>query len=353
MKKGLLLVAMAAAMFSTQASAFQQITHKRIAQDAVAYMQANPSTTNYAQLEAWVSAAGMTITQFAEVIGQGAYDVDDFQDTYLCGAITGDCVYAPVFNAGSSLVNYTSYWHFQNHTRGSDSHGNDFGGYNYDLLTVWGDIDNMAATWLTGDYMDDGSGGMTGWWWSDDYQYNTYGITEANYRQGSYSSKSMYDDFEEMPFQPIDNLGQYWYSQFLAAPTAQTLGFVLHTTDLLQPHHVWTTSALNHSGWETWVADYYDSESLNDSAAVAQALNDFTPINVASDDIRPLLTQGGAIAYANGGIVLSSTDHSDRLQVAQVVIPHAIAMVVHVLNHAADRVGSTTSTSTGGKGKRK
>lgn len=332
---------LAAAVLSSPAQAFQQITHKRIAIDAVNYMKAHPTTTEYNRLKSWVNSAGYSVDQFAEVIGQGAYDVDDFQDTYLCGAVTGDCVYAPVFNAGASLVNYTSYWHFQNHTRGSDAHGNDLGGYNYDLLTVWGDIDNIAAAWLVGDYMDDGNGGMTGWcFWScaDDTEYNTYGVTEANYRQGSTSSKSMYDDFEEMPFQPIDNLGQYWYSQFLANPTAQTLGFVMHTTDLLQPHHVWTTSALNHSGWESWVADYYDSENLNNTALVDQALTDFTPLATASNDIRPLLTQGGAMAYSNGGIVLSSTDHSDRVQVAQVVIPHAIAMVVHVLNHAAVKV---------------
>ena len=349
MKQSLLAFATSAALLAAgQAQAFLQDTHKRIAKDAVAYMQANPTTTNYAQLEAAVTAAGYTMTQFAEVIGQGAYDVDDFQDTFLCGATTGDCVYAPVFNAGASLVNYTSYWHFQNHTRGSDVHGNDLGGYNYQLLTVWGDIDNLAATWLVGDYLDDGPGGMTGWFWSDDSVYNTYDITEGNYRQGGYSSKSMYDDFEEMPFQPIDNLGNYWYSQFVASPTAQTLGFVLHTTDLLQPHHVWTTSALNHSGWETWVSDYYDAENLGDFTAVTTALSNFSPIPSSSNDIRPLLTQGGAIAYSNGGIVLSSTDHGDRVQVGRVVIPNAIAMVVHILNHAADVMAANTGGNTGG-----
>ena len=74
-------------------------------------MKAHPTTTEYNRLKSWVNAAGYSMDQFAEVIGQGAYDVDDFQDTYLCGAVTGDCVYAPVFNAGASLVNYTSYWH--------------------------------------------------------------------------------------------------------------------------------------------------------------------------------------------------------------------------------------------------
>ncbi|MFZ5722274.1 MAG: phospholipase, partial [Pseudomonadota bacterium] len=116
-----------------------------------------------------------------------------------------------------------------------------------------------------------------------------------------------------------------------------TLGFVLHTTDLLQPHHTWTTSALNHSGWETWVNDYYYTEGLNDSALVTAALADFTPIAAGTTEIRPLLTQGGGYSYANGGIVLSSTAHTDRVVVGRKVVPHAIAMVVHILNHAANR----------------
>ena len=194
----------------------------------------------------------------------------------------------------------------------------------------------MAASWLYGDYLDDGKGGLSAWF-SDSTKYNTYGITEKNYRLGGYSTNSMYADFEKMPFQPIDNLGQYWFQQFLTTPTVQTLGFVMHTTDLLQPHHVWTTSSLNHAEWETWVNDYYYSEGLNDSAAVTTALNNLTPLSPTATDIRPLLTQGASVAYTQGGIVLSSTDHNDRKNVGKVVIPHAIAMVVRVLNRAAER----------------
>lgn len=322
---------------SLEASAWSQETHRRIAIDAVNYMKAHPDTTNYAKLLAGATRAGMTIDQFAAALGQGAYDVDDFADTYICGATTGDCQLAPVWGLGAGIVKYTSYWHFQNHTQGADVHGNDLGGYNYAKLTVWGDIDNMAATWLYGDYLDDGKGNLTGWFWADNSKYNAYDITEKNYRLGGYSTRSMYADFEKMPFQPIDNLGQYWFQQFLAAPTVQKLGFVLHTTDLLQPHHTWTTSALNHSGWESWVNDYYYTYNLNDPALVTAALNDFTPLSPTATDIRPLLTQGGAISYAQGGIVLSSTDDADRQRVARIMIPHAIAMAVHVLNRAAER----------------
>ncbi len=322
---------------ASEAAAWSQETHHRIVVDAVNYMQQNSSTTEYNRLASAATAAGYTIDQFAQVLGQGAYDVDDFEDTYLCGATTGSCQVAPVWGAGASIVKYTSYWHFQNHTQGGDAHGNDLGGYNYDKLTVWGAIDNMAGAWLYGDYLDDGKGGLKAWWWRDSSKYNSYDITEANYRHEGTSSRSMYEDFEDAPFQPIDNLGQYWYEQFLSQPTAQTLGFVLHTTDLLQPHHTWTTSDLNHSGWESWVNDYYYSENLNDFNKVRDALSDFTALADGTTDIRPLLTEGGAFSYSNGGIVLSSESHVDRVQVGEQTIPHAIAMVVHILNHAAKR----------------
>ncbi len=104
----------------------------------------------------------------------------------------------------------------------------------------------------------------------------------------------MYDDFEEMPFQPIDNLGQYWYQSYLQSGNPQVLGFVFHTTDLLQPHHTWTTSDLNHSSWESWVNDYYDQEQLNDLSLVTQAMQTFSPLDKNSQDVRPLLTQGGS-----------------------------------------------------------
>lgn len=326
-----------AILASAPAQAWQQETHRRIVLDAVAFMKANPSTTNYAKLAAGVARAGYTMDQFAQALGQGAYDVDDFADTFICGATTGNCQLAPVWGLGSGIAKYTSYWHFQNHTSGRDVHGNSFGGYNYAKLASPGDIDKLAATWLVGDYLDDGAGGLKGWF-GDSSKYNSFGVTEANYRFGGTSTAAQYADFETMPFQPIDNLGQYWWTQFLARPTAQSLGFVLHTTDLVQPHHSWGTSGKGHSGWEQWVGDYYDSEQLNDANLVRTALATFTPVAATATDIRPLLTQGGTFSYANGGMVLSSTDHADRRAVAKKMIPHSIAMVVHVLNRAAERL---------------
>jgi len=322
---------------SGSASAWYQDTHKQIVIDAVEYMEAHPDTTNFNKLNAAATGAGYTIEQFADILGQSAYDVDDFEDTFYCGAVTGVCEQYPIYDLGSSLGHYTSWWHFQNHSRGTDEHGNDFGGYNYKLLTVWGTLDNLIATWLWGSHMDDGKKGMTGWFGLEKTQYDTFGKTESNYRIGSSSSKSMYDDFEHSPFQPIDNLGQYWYNQFWDQPTAQTLGFVLHTTDMLQPHHAYVTIDLQHSPWEEWVLDFYTEENLNEEALITEALNDFTPLSADDHEVQAIITEGGAFSYANGGIVLESTDHNDRVQVAKQMIPHSIAMVIHILNHAADR----------------
>ena len=79
---------------SLPAMAFQQETHRRIAMDAVTFMKNNPDKTNFAKLQAGLAKAGITVDQFATAMGQGAYDVDDFADTYLCGATTGSALAA-------------------------------------------------------------------------------------------------------------------------------------------------------------------------------------------------------------------------------------------------------------------
>ena len=337
-----------------QAHAFTQDTHRQIVIDAVNYMKANPNTTNFAKLQAAANAAGYTAEQVGQMIGQGAYDVDDFEDTFLCGAITGDCVDAPVFGIGSFVATYTAWWHFQNHSQGQDAHGNDLGGYNNSLIPVYDTlIDGGLKTWLINDHLDDGPGGMTGtcfwafgWRCAEDSEFNSYGVTERNYRLDSYSTPGMYEDFQNTPYQPIDNLGQYWYNEFLKSPTFQTLGFSLHTTDLLQPHHVWVTSGKNHGGWEGWVQDNYFSENLNDFSRVDAAMSYYTPVSPNNPDIRSLFTAGGAFAYQVGGAVLHTTNHGTRVNVGQQVIPHAIAMVVHVLNHAAEQFAATDPADT-------
>lgn len=337
MKTRLTAAALLLATFAcAPAQAWHAETHRRIVLDAINYMKTHPGTTNYAILAAGVARAGYTMDEFAKVLAQSAIDPDDFADTFICGATTGNCQGAPLWGTIKAGA-YSSYWHFQNHTSGPDVHGNPWGGYNYSKNAVHGDIDNIAAAWLVNDHLDDGPGGMNGWF-GDGTKYNTYGITEANYRLGGYSTKAMYQDFQNMPFQPIDNLAQHFFQRFLTAPAVQTLGFALHSTDLLQPHHTWSTSGSNHTGWEEWAESYYYSEGLNNPDLVTTAMATFTPLAATQQDLRPLLRQGGSYSYANGGAVLSSTDHTVRRTVGRKMIPHAIAMVVHVLNRAALRL---------------
>jgi hypothetical protein len=332
-----LLAAAGACLFSFQASAFNQETHRRIVLDAVAFMRANPDTTNYRKLEAGVTRAGYTVDEFADVIAQAARDVDSFADTYICGAITGSCERAPLWGLGSSIARYTAFWHFEDHAHGTDVHGNPYGGYNAARVALIGDVDELAAAWLWNDYLDDGSGGMSGLL-GDGTQYDSFHRTEAHYRLQTASTPAMYADFQTTAFQPISNLGQYWFTQFLARPTAQTLGFALHTTDLLVPHHTWNTLGNYHSGFENWIEYYYDAEQLNDGSLVRLALQDFAPLRADEQDIRNLLHRAGDYSYENGLIALVSQDHAQRLAVARKVVPHATALVVLLLNRAAERI---------------
>ena len=291
-----------------QSQAFVGATHRQMVLDAVSYMSRHPDTTNYQRLAAAANAAGYSVSQFATVLADSARDVDNFHDTYICGAITGDCVRAPVYSLGDEWVNYSAWNHFQNHPAGPDVHGNDIGGYNYGKLHYVGTEDELAAGWMWNDHLDDGRGGMTGWcsWWScwEDSEYNSYGITQTRYALGGYMRKSQYEDF-------------------------------LHATDLLQPHHTWGPIGLGHSDWEGFVQDYY--QNYNSDSRVTWALGSYTPIPSGSTEIRPLLTEGGTLSYNIGGCVVGSESYSCRDAVAQWVVPHGIALVVHVLNHAADR----------------
>lgn len=319
------------------AKAFVPETHRRIVIDAVGYMRSHPDSTNYRKLVDGAAAAGYSIDEFTAAMAQGAYDVDFFTDTYLCGAITGDCVKAPLWGLGTAIARYTSFWHFQDHAHGPDAHGNPHGGYRYTRVGVEGDIDSLAAAWLWNDHLDDGRGGLQGMF-GDTSRYNSYGLTELHYRQGTTSRPSMYADYQDAPFQPIGNLGQYWFSVFLTQPTAQNIGFVLHTTDVAVPHHTWNTLGNLHSDWEDWVHAYYDREGLGAFERVEQALLNLTPLAPDAPDVRPLLHQAGHYTYARGTLVLSSTDHADRVRVGRDLVPHAIALAVRVLNRAAERL---------------
>ncbi|HEJ4952421.1 phospholipase [Pseudomonas aeruginosa] len=250
---------------ASQANAWSQPTHKNIVKDALAFMNSSYATEEMRQAyRFYVSAAGSE-AQAGEILGQAAFDVDDFKDTRLGGWWVG-YEHAPLWGAASGIVNYTSYWHFLNLARDGDSHGNPHGGYDYRYHKVDGgiaDVDWYAMVYL----------------YNRELKREDFDTTEAHYRQGTRSDwQEHYGDFQTAAFQPIDNLATYWFEQFRAAPSLQTIGYALHATgDVAQPHHVWITSANGHSSWEGWVDDHYASEKLNDPAAVANLVGRYDP----------------------------------------------------------------------------
>lgn len=255
-----------------------------------------------------------------------AFDVDDFKDTRLGGWWVG-YEHAPLWGAASGIVNYTSYWHFLNLARDGDSHGNPHGGYDYRYHKVDGgiaDVDWYAMVYL----------------YNRELKREDFDTTEAHYRQGTRSDwQEHYGDFQTAAFQPIDNLATYWFEQFRAAPSLQTIGYALHATgDVAQPHHVWITSANGHSSWEGWVDDHYASEKLNDPAAVANLVGRYDP----SKSIRDLLTQTGQVAYARPE-PLYDTSYETRLRVAKELIPESIALTVTVLTKGANSFDAQTA----------
>ena len=315
-----LAAGVALAVSAGSASAWTQPTHKNIVKDALAFMNSSYATADMKRAyQFYVSAAGSE-AKAGDILGQAAYDVDDFKDTRLGGWWVG-YERAPVYGLAASIVSYTSYWHFINMGRQGDSHGNDHGGYDYRYHKVDGtiaDVDWYAMVYLYNRGLKD-----------DDY--NT---TEANYRQGSRSNwKEHYDDFQAMAFQPIDNLANYWFEQFKRAPSLQTIGYSLHATgDVAQPHHTWITSANGHSSWEGWVEDNYAKEGFNNQAAVAAVVGSYN----AAKPLRDIITQTAQVAYQHPE-PLYDTSSTTRVRVAKKLIPESIASTVTVLTKGANQ----------------
>lgn len=314
-----LLAGIAGLCLAGQAAAWSQPTHKNIAKDALAFLNSPYATAEMQRAyRFYVDAAGSE-EKAGEILGQAAYDVDDFQDTHLGGWWVG-YEYAPLGDAAAKLVNYTSYWHFINMGRDGDVHGNDHGGYDYRYHKVDGgldDIDRYAMIYL----------------YNRELLKRDFDTTEAHYRQGSRSDwQAHYGDFQTTAFQPIDNLAQYWFDQFKAAPSLQTIGYVLHATgDVAQPHHAWVTSANGHTGWENWVDDRYARERFADPAAVANLIGAYD----TRQPLRDLLTQTARVAYQHPEALYDTSD-ATRMRLARELIPQSVALTAAVLTKAAN-----------------
>jgi len=299
-------------------------THKNIVVDAFFYMGSPYATADQKRAyDFFTKAAGGDPKKAADAIGQACYDTDRFKDVHLGMWWTGYWE-APVFGLAYNIVGYNAYHHFVTMSRGQDAHGNPHGGYNYQYRTPNGslgkgeffDIDKLAAVYL----------------WNQELKKSDYDTTEANYRQGSYSTYSQYGDFQTIPWQPSSNAGKYWFSQFLTQPTFQTVGYSLHfATDAAQPHHTNSTSANHHAGWEGWVEDNYYTQKFADFQKVQLAISKYNARDTVPNLIHTVATQ----AYSRPE-PLYSTDFETRNRVAKELIPEAMAVTVTILTKAVN-----------------
>ena len=303
----------------TTVHAWKEPTHSRIVRDALAYMGSeNASAEQKRAYNIYVAAAGSEKIA-AKALEDAVAIVDEFHDTNLGSWWTGYNYQPGKYSVGGIAlalydleVNYTSYWHYIDFKSEGDIHGNKHGGY-YSPKTLSGSLEDRVAALYLSPYK---------------LKKSDYYTTEAHYRQGSSSSyKRDYQNFDEMPFQPVSHLGMYWFSEFKKYPTYAVIGHSLHAIgDAAQPHHVYVSIGHEHAGWEAWVEANYEEMRFYNESKVSSEVAKYN----ARDSFSDITLQTGEQAYSHPE-VLSNLSTSVRRAAAEELIPVAIAASVTVL----------------------
>ena len=314
LKRILFVTIMLSFFIAGPASAWNQSHHKKIVKDALDYMGSSYATEDQSRAyQIYVNSAG-GLDNAKELLGQAAYDGDSFLDTRMGGWWTGYHYTAGDMSLGLINNNYTSFWHYITMTRGEDVHGNDHGGYDYRYHTEdpsYFDNDAIVHKWL----------------YNQELKTADYNSTEAHYRHDSYSTRGQYKDYQSIPWQPVDNMGYYWFKQFAGYPTFQSIGYAIHAAeDCGVTHHTWNTHDNYHTGYEDWASDYHTEENLADFDSVSSAIDNFN----TTDDFRDIATDLAEAAYLHPEL-LSSESHSVRLNAASELVPKTVAVVVTIL----------------------
>jgi hypothetical protein len=322
MKKITLLITLLITVsFTGSVFAFYDESHKRVTSRALEYMGSSYASAEQKRAyDLLVNAAG-SLKQAKQLLGQAAVDIDYFMDTRLGEWWIGYHNTAGDLTFGLMNNNYTSMWHFINMTRGTDAHGNDHGGYDYRYVT-----DDTANTidrdWTVRSFLH-----------NQQLHDDDFDTTEAHYRQGSSSDKDQYEDFQETPWQPVDNLGLYWLQQFAKYPTFQSLGYVTHAAgDVGVAQHVWISLGNYHVEYEEWIEDHFgnaDQYNFGDFAAIKAEMANYN----SQDDFRATLTKTAEAAYLNAAPNYDGSETA-RLNNGSKMVQKSIATIATVMTKA-------------------
>ena len=339
--KMLKLVSFSAALalgsaLTTEAQAWEPGMHKAEAEAAIDLMKSSYAMPAMRGAYQTISTCKFTPTSasptFREAIGDGAQQLDKMLDTALCGWWIWGCENTSTKRSlGIRTNNYTSVWHFLVANQGSDPHKNPFGGYYYprrpQTSVIRGelDIDFVVAAFL----------------WNLNLRDGDYDTTEAHYRQGSYSTRKQYEDYQTTAWQPADNVAAYWYSQWKATKSCSSLGMVLHVTgDMFVPMHVTGTLGFNHGDYEPWAWDRFWSLGMNSLETASQ----YTNLAVPSTDIRVILRDAARGTLGRTQPMYDSSD-AVRTSAARQGAARAIGLMTTVMVKAASEFTATPTFS--------
>ena len=303
------------------ANAWTQQSHSRMTQDALLYMGSDHASPDQKRAYNFYLVSAGDLQTALTVLGKSASEVDDFKDTRLGHWWSN-------YQHGLSYLivnNNTSLWHFISIGQPKNTEDNDkedYTGYSFQNRTKDPRIfnnDTLLSVFL----------------YNQQLHYNDYITTATHYSDhGTPISYENYQKFQSATWEPIDHLADYWFQQFVNKPSFQSIAYVTHAAaEVAVAHHTWNTFANYHYEYETWVADFYDIESLSNFEQIEQALNAYNPEHT----IRDIVTQSAKQAYCLPE-PLYDPRHQGRLKVAKTMIPSAIATIVTVLTKAVNNV---------------
>jgi len=338
-KKNIALIStiLTSTLLSPSIHAWGQDTHSGIVKVAIAYMRTDSESANaYNFFKNHSGAPGEEVDDnqyWPNILAEASKGLDHRKDTKFCSqsallspsatlSQSGDCPYAPAANLAAALTNYTSFWHFYNINKaGKDEPGfnNEHAGYSYKLSPIenstlgeksledeatnlWlGGSNDTGVLDLSGDSMDDGKSiKRTATYYRKNFK------SEIGLKKGAVASfntqdeakpadeqyKRHFQNFSDIEFQSIDNVGDFWYytseqiaesyftGSIIDSPVLDTgalssknynelkntnirivvndylkaLGHSLHTVqDVTSPYHLIGTLGQGHQFYEEWV----------------------------------------------------------------------------------------------------